>query len=171
MLLLGEKWMPMVPVLQLLCISGAVRSVTANFGPVFLSTGRPDIQTKASMLDLAILAIALYPLVTTFGMMGAVYARLLTFVSQFYVWPNLMTILGASFSSLTRALGAPLLGTIVMTLGIAGAKHVLTGSNILETMLLIVIGTSLYLATVLVADRKYHLGIKEQIGQVRAAIW
>ena len=170
MLLLGEKWMPMVPVLQLLCISGALRSVTANFGPVFLSAGRPDIQTKASMVNLSVLGVGLYPLVTGFGMIGAVYARLLTFVSEFYTWPSFTRLLQASFRDLVRALGPPLLCTSAMIVAVAAAKAALGSQNTLSLLLVAMMGGACYLGALVLLDNMFELGIIRSIRLIRAAL-
>ncbi len=170
MLLLGEKWMPMVPVLQLLCISGALRSVTANFGSIFLGAGRPDIQTKASLMDLAILGIGLYPLVTTFAMMGAVYARLLTFASQFYVWPRFARLLQAGFMELVRTLAAPLLCTIVMVVAVAAWKAALRPQGIMSLLLVIAAGGACYLGALVLLDSRFELGILRSLRQMRTAL-
>lgn len=42
----GEKWLPSVLPLQILCLSGAVKSVSAGSGTLFMSQGRPDISFK-----------------------------------------------------------------------------------------------------------------------------
>lgn len=40
---LGEKWMPMVPAIQVLVLWGLIRSLGATTGPVFYSMGNPKI--------------------------------------------------------------------------------------------------------------------------------
>jgi O-antigen/teichoic acid export membrane protein len=38
---LGEKWTPMVPIMQTLCIFGVTRSINATFGSFFTAIGKP----------------------------------------------------------------------------------------------------------------------------------
>jgi O-antigen/teichoic acid export membrane protein len=68
---LGSKWLAMVPAMQILCILGAIRSIAAASGPVFLAVGRPDIEAKLPMGQLALLAVLIYPLTKRWGITGA----------------------------------------------------------------------------------------------------
>jgi O-antigen/teichoic acid export membrane protein len=52
---LGEKWMPMVPAMQALCIFGVTRSVNATFGSLFTGIGKPEIITKQAGIQLVIM--------------------------------------------------------------------------------------------------------------------
>ena len=70
-LFLGEKWMPMVPAMQVLCIFGATRSIAATIGPLLYSVGRPKIQSKLSSLQLLAMLIIIYPLTVKWGILGA----------------------------------------------------------------------------------------------------
>ncbi|RKY39643.1 MAG: lipopolysaccharide biosynthesis protein, partial [Candidatus Omnitrophota bacterium] len=70
-LFLGEKWMPMVPAMQILVIGGAIRSIGATIGPIFQGVGRPDILTKSMFAQLLILAVSIYPLIFKLGITGA----------------------------------------------------------------------------------------------------
>lgn len=123
-LILGQKWVPIVPFFQLLVLVGAVRSVTANFGAVYLSRGRPDIQTKTSIMNASILGITLYPLVLRLDIMGAVVARLLTLVTQFYTWPQFLKISGVRLRECLRTLLVPCTATVASCLAVAIAKDV-----------------------------------------------
>ena len=77
-LLLGEKWMPMVPALRILVVAGYLRSLQATTGPAFMGLGRADIDTKAQMIRLLVLATALYPFAVWWGVEGAAAAVVLS---------------------------------------------------------------------------------------------
>jgi len=59
---LGNKWSPIIPIIQLLSIFGLIRSLNATFGPVFYATGSPYILTKLAFYQLIFLMIIFYPL-------------------------------------------------------------------------------------------------------------
>jgi O-antigen/teichoic acid export membrane protein len=59
-LFLGEKWMPIVPAMQVLCIFGIIRAFNATTGSVFQAVGRPSILTKVSFIQLLFLAAIIY---------------------------------------------------------------------------------------------------------------
>ena len=67
---LGEKWMPMVPVMMVLVLWGAIRSMGATMGPVFQAVGKPEILTKMLAIALILLAILIYPLSMRWGILG-----------------------------------------------------------------------------------------------------
>jgi len=55
----GEKWLPAIPVLQMLAVAGCLRSLGSHAGDVYKATGRPDILTKLGLLRAAVLIPAL----------------------------------------------------------------------------------------------------------------
>jgi len=67
---LGQKWLPMVPVLQVLSIFGILRSVNATLGPLYHGLGHPEVLTKVSAIQLLLLAGIIYPLTIRWGILG-----------------------------------------------------------------------------------------------------
>lgn len=67
---LGEKWMPMVPVMQVLVLWGLIRSMGATTGPIFYSIGNPKILTKLQFLQIILLITLIYPLTIQWGILG-----------------------------------------------------------------------------------------------------
>jgi O-antigen/teichoic acid export membrane protein len=76
-LFLGEKWLPMVPAMQVLAFWGALRSMAASIGPVYNAIGRPDIGTKLSLAGLVLIAGLIYPFTCHEGILGASLAVLI----------------------------------------------------------------------------------------------
>ena len=58
-IVIGEKWMPMVLPLQILCVAGALKSVGTHVGSILLSKGHSDIQFKWTMFTAIVLPIAI----------------------------------------------------------------------------------------------------------------
>jgi O-antigen/teichoic acid export membrane protein len=58
-IVIGEKWMPMVLPLQILCIAGVLKSVGTQVGTILLSKGRSDIQFKWNIFATIVLPIAI----------------------------------------------------------------------------------------------------------------
>jgi len=54
---LGEKWLPLILPLQILCIAGAIRSVVDTSNVILLSKGRPDIQLKWDIITFILLTL------------------------------------------------------------------------------------------------------------------
>ncbi|MCJ7651410.1 MAG: oligosaccharide flippase family protein, partial [Candidatus Lokiarchaeota archaeon] len=67
---LGEKWIPMVPAMQVLTLYGAIRSIGATTGPLFQGAGRPSILAKLAVIQLLMMIVIIYPLTNKFGILG-----------------------------------------------------------------------------------------------------
>ncbi len=80
-LFLGEKWMPMVPAMQVLVIFGLVRSIGATTGPLLQGIGRPDIITKIQFIRLIITFILIYPLTVNWNIVGTSVAVTLSILT------------------------------------------------------------------------------------------
>jgi O-antigen/teichoic acid export membrane protein len=77
---LGEKWLFMVPALQVLCFFGLFRCISGLFYPLHLAINRPDIQTKIKSLDLVTFLILIYPLTLNWGILGTSFAMALVYL-------------------------------------------------------------------------------------------
>ena len=67
---LGAKWMPIVPSVRILALFGAIRSISATFGPIFQGFGIPRISTKLQCLQFLVMSILIYPLTVRWGIVG-----------------------------------------------------------------------------------------------------
>lgn len=70
----GEKWLPAIPVLQMLAVAGCLRSLGSHAGDVYKATGRPGILTKLGLLRAAVLIPALL-WGTRYGIYGVAVAQ------------------------------------------------------------------------------------------------
>lgn len=77
-LFLGDKWLPMVPAMQILVLGGFIRSIAATAGAFFVAVGKPSIDTQAQLLRLITLSISIYPLTVYFGITGTSVAVLVS---------------------------------------------------------------------------------------------
>ncbi len=76
-LILGEKWISIVPVLQILLLFAFVKSVVLSSYAFFLAIERQELLTLISLVGLFCMAISIVPLISTFGIVGAAYATLI----------------------------------------------------------------------------------------------
>ena len=92
--LLGEKWVGAVPVVQLLALSGAFVATASNNGAVCVATGKPRLNTLMLALRLIVLGLLLFLLVPRFGMQGAAWAELLGAAASFmFSWAIAIRVL------------------------------------------------------------------------------
>ncbi len=78
LVILGEKWMPMVPCMQVLALYGLIISAATTADPVFNSIGKPGINTKNQFLQVILLMALIYPLTSKWGLLGTSLAVVFT---------------------------------------------------------------------------------------------
>lgn len=91
---LGDRWIQIVPVLQILAIFGLIRSISVFSSSIFLSMGKQNIVTLISFIGMTGLVITVVPFITLWGIKGAAYSALfgttITIPVIFYYWYKLI---------------------------------------------------------------------------------
>lgn len=152
---LGEKWMPMVPAMQVLCFFGVTRSISATMGPILYSMDRPKILTKFACIQLIMIAIIIYPLTIRWDIMGASLAILIPTILAFVmVTREVKNMIGFSYRNFLSSLIAPFIGMFMMFL-IALLKHnflLLANDNVNLLITLFLCG-SIYIVIIYIFDK------------------
>jgi O-antigen/teichoic acid export membrane protein len=173
---LGEKWMPMVPAMQVLCILGALRSIAAASGPIFLALGRPDFDTKISAAELALLAILIYPLTIKWGITGTAIS--ISIVSCSFIFIILAIVIRLvkmekiEILNLMQCISFPLLAIIPLFPVKMFILKPLMENDVSLFCVTILTGVFIYLISMLVLDRYsgYHAvaNLKYTLKRIRA---
>ncbi len=152
---LGEKWLGMIPALQILCLTGVMRCM--QWAPIFMAKGRVDIITRMATARMLITVVTIYPLTAKWGIVGTSICVLAAGVAvtpiAFY---ELRKLVGIKFTEIMGLLSYPALATLIMMASIYFSKFVLPGVNALNVVCLIGIGAVSYLATVFVFARIFR---------------
>ncbi|MBE9593190.1 MAG: lipopolysaccharide biosynthesis protein, partial [Proteobacteria bacterium] len=123
MIFLGEKWMPMVPAMQVLALWGLLRSIGATTGPLFLGVGKPRIAAKLQFARLILLVIIIYPLTIKWGILGTSLAVLLSILPvepfTFYLTIKIIKCRVWEFGKL---IALPMLGVAIMSTALLASK-------------------------------------------------
>jgi len=82
LLILGENWVLIVPIVRILSIYGILRTMFGNFSSLFLSLERQDYVAKMTFVRVFTLFIFLFPLVGAYGLSGAGYAMLISIIAE-----------------------------------------------------------------------------------------
>ena len=171
-LVLGEQWLDAIPLLEVLCIAGAINVCSANTWPVFIALGRPWINAALTGLGAALLGPLLLWSVQAAGALGAAWS--LVAVSAVLLAVNLLVTL-----RLLRLSGWQLLAETwrtVLAVGAMGAAILAIQAGwsetdrILDTVALlvssIILGVAVYLTALWIVWR--ITGLKD--GPERAAL-
>ena len=113
----GDKWLPMVPALQILSLLGLFRGLVNVFSPIQLALNRPDIQSRNKTLELIILLLLIYPLTNKWGLVGASWAVTLVYFTSAII--NIIStahLIPSFYLLLLKALWFPLIACSVLIL-------------------------------------------------------
>jgi O-antigen/teichoic acid export membrane protein len=81
-ILLGTAWLAAVPVLKVLAVFGILRTVSGPASALFLALEKQKYVTLMTFTRFFALALTIYPLVTTFGLVGAGYSALISVIVE-----------------------------------------------------------------------------------------
>ena len=169
---LGEKWMPMVPAMQILVLAGLVRSIAATTGHVFYAVKRVRIDTILQLVRFVILALLIYPFTVKWGLLGAAIVVLLSiFISNIGFSFMVIKITKCSIVDFTKTIIFPLINTIMVGLVILGLKNTM-GIGMLEFIMFVCVGVFGYFIAVYISDKCFDYGpqalIKESLKALRS---
>ena len=111
----GDKWLPAVAVLQVLCLYGLSRAYLKTTENLYLAAGQPKIMTKINLLQLILMAVLIYPLTLRYGILGtgiaAAVPSALVLVITFH---EAGKIIDKSFLAIVRTIVPAAAGSLIM---------------------------------------------------------
>ncbi len=167
----GDKWIPAVVPLQLLCGAHMLYSLGSNVGAVYLAKGRPDLQLKFGLFALVWL-VTVVVVVARFGLV-AVAAGILVYtmgsllVGQAFANP----LIELKMRDYLKALVPASLGCMIMAIAVIALRKSLLDPGMLSRLpwllLAIVVGAAVYIGAILLFRPPE---VEEVRGVVRARI-
>lgn len=157
-IMLGEKWMPCMPALQILCFYGLTRSISATIGSIFQAKGEPQIITKFASIQLLAMCFIIYPLTSIYGIAGmSIAITVPAIIIHMYGVVLVCRIIDATIFNMFKVLYKPLVGSILMVAILYLIKHMIYHMNlqpILYLMTLITFSSIFYCIYTFVSDRQ-----------------
>lgn len=164
---LGEKWMPMVPAMRVLCIFGVTRSFGATTGPIFQGVGKPSILTKLAVIQLVMLIVIIYPLTNKFGIFGTAIAVVIpNIITQIIAGIQVLNIIKCNTSKFIKPLLFPLLSTGIIVLIVAIFIDICKNVNIGVFLILIIFGAIGYIGMSYLFGRKFDYNTMKILSQI-----
>jgi O-antigen/teichoic acid export membrane protein len=121
--LLGEKWMPMVPALQVLACVSLVKPLSASTSALFLSVGRPLFNLRAGIVVTAVM-IPLSFLLLRYNIVGVAVAVLVAHLAGFgFNIYQVRTVLPKTASRIVPAAAPALVAAGLMMVGVHLSKE------------------------------------------------
>ena len=167
-IIMGTKFLPMIPAMQILAICGLLRSIGATTGTVFLAAGRPDIGSKISFSMLIVFALIIFPLTRKWGIAGTSAALLISITFDHPLVMFFVTrILRCSYWKLVQAAIVPFAATGAFIIAIYVTKTYVPITSVPAFLLIGLEGAIVYVAVLLAFDKMFACGImktvKEQV--------
>ena len=158
---LTQKWMPMVPAMQVLSIYGLLGAIGATTGVLFLAVGKPEIRTKIQSAQLILLAIVIYPLTMRWGILGTSMAVTTSLIFNPIAVYKAINIIQSDYRKPIKIIVLPLISTLMMIFTISVLKIYVFGNiSLMSFLLLVIAGIFIYLLFVYLFDRFLSYGIK-----------
>ena len=155
LVLLGTKWLPAVPLLQILAIAGILRSLASGAQFLFIAVGRPQLSAKLAMLRFALLIPLVMLGLSLAGATGAAWAMLASAAVMFGVNLGFVTrALGLAPTDLLDVTHRPLIAALVMTGAVWSVDAMLLPSpeaigSLLHLTAATLTGAAVYVSTLL----------------------
>ena len=164
-----DKWLPIVPAIEILCLQAAVTFINTPALVAFNAAGRPAFVATISLVGIAILAVLIYPLASRFGVTGAVAALCIsTLLPSPVLWGAAMQLVGCSFVEWLKPIGCSVISTCAMVIAIVLIKtYVMAEVEMTGFFALIGVGVGVYAAATLLIDRSAK---QEIAAYIRATI-
>ncbi|AKB86152.1 lipopolysaccharide biosynthesis protein [Methanococcoides methylutens] len=154
---LGEKWLPMVPVMQVLVFAGLVRSLAATAGPIFYAVGKPKIDTKWQIVRLFVIAVLIYPFTIKWELLGASFVVFLSiFICGLGLIFDVIKITKCGIKKFVQQLVYPLMIGTTMVASIVILKLVIDTSEFIGFVSVSIIGFLLFLIMVYFVDKRLN---------------
>jgi O-antigen/teichoic acid export membrane protein len=165
--LLGEKWLPAAPLLQLLGVVMPFRLLSNIFPPLLWGVGHPGA-SAFNLLIAAILMPAAFLFGTRWGVIGLAYAWLCMYPLVFFVTAlRTCRVVGARMMDYFRQMLRPVAAGMIMYASVKFMQpHVYGGSGDWVYLLqLVLVGVIAYGTAMLLIDRA---GLRETVELIRA---
>jgi O-antigen/teichoic acid export membrane protein len=169
---LGEKWLPIVPVMQVLAAWGLLRSLGATVGPLFNAVGRPDYNTKFQIFKVIFMIIFILPATEAYGIVGTaavvVGHTLITNPVADYLAIN---IVDGSYRRFLANLTYPAVGSLLMGGAVLAADATYsTPWHLLDFVLLVGLGVLTYAVVMLAIVLLTSYEIRDTISKLKSTL-
>jgi len=157
-ILLGEKWVPMVPTLQIFAFMALVRPLAGSTAPLFQAVGHPDFNLRAGLVLLVVMAPLMFLLLNR-GIAGVAVAVTVSYAVGFvYNIYQVHKVLPGTASKMVPAILPALFASCTMMLGVQLSKAPLlrfAGGqyNWVSLGAMIAIGAVIYILTAFLVQR------------------
>lgn len=163
----GEKWLPSVPLIQILCVMFLLRSMVVAVLPLLQSKGRMNLYFRYTLLCIAIQVPGLLIGAYAGGMRGLCIAFVIVQLVIFCVQYSyaVRRVLGPSLAPLLRGIAPGMLCGLVMVVGVLAFDWLSLALFELNTgfILQVICGALLYFAVIFYFNRNLIHAVRDKV--------
>lgn len=154
-LFLTDKWLPLVPLMQILCVQSMFSFVNTPANVAFQAYGKPEVGTKINLFGNILLLLLVYPLASRWGVKGVVSALLLSSaIPSPVIWFAAIRLVQGSIVEFMKPVVISILNAAVMIVVITAVKdYVLKGIDLVNFFALIAAGIFSYIGMAFISDK------------------
>jgi O-antigen/teichoic acid export membrane protein len=161
---LGSKWMPAVPVMRILALSGLFRSIISTTSPVFVSIKRPDVSVKCQIVRMSLLAVLIFPFTINWGIVGVACSVLLSTLTASILFSfRVIRITKITIGEFSKLIILPIVNTMIFILLIEYFKSHAPLITIGQISLIILGAVASYFSIAFIFDRFFNYGMQKVI--------
>lgn len=124
LVVLGQQWLPMVPLLQVIAVSGVLRGIVESGRSLFRGVGIPEWDFRMNGVRLAIIILTIWPLTARFGVTGTALSLVTGVASTLVIWLYLTrAIMEATVFRYLRIAAVPMIGSAAMVVPVRLLKE------------------------------------------------
>lgn len=143
--ILGDKWMPIVPAVQILVFSTMLKTIIDTCAVLFYAIGNPTLAFALSLIRTIVLAMFVYPLTSKWGMSGTALSVLLATCSSIPIWIyGLNKELNVGAVDYFNALSPPLLAAASVAATVYGLGLVINQFHFTGFIISVLLGMAFY---------------------------
>jgi O-antigen/teichoic acid export membrane protein len=157
--LLGESWSSAIVPLKILSLAGFLAALDSTTTPIFMASGKPNIEFWKNSLRLFVIISTIYPLTITWGITGTCMSLVLASTSPLLFWVKVKSITNIRWSDIFLKMVSPVIIGITTTLAIV-LSHSLNVKPGIQTLAITAVSSLFfYIAIVFYMGRTYKKGI------------
>ena len=163
-IMLGEKWIPIIPSLQILAIWGGVQMLSTSTAPLFRAVNRPDLFAKVQLVKLVILLILIFPLTRWWGIAGTALSVLVSSLAELpvgIIWTK--QILECKYKNILIPLIPPITSGVIVTIIYNISHETINLSAQLHLLIFGIMILILYLFLTLLIDKITNAGLIQEL--------
>ncbi len=157
LVLYGEQWRPMIPLMTILGLSAAIRAATVIASPLFYASDRVGLAFRYNLVGTVLLVTGVM-LALPHGIDAVAIAVAVASLYSLVRFHAGLALIGLGLRHMAQVLGPPTLAALVMWLAIAGLRQVSVGWSTNPGVLLplhVAAGAVIYLVTLHLISRDY----------------